>query len=137
MSETQTTDRIELPTGENSGSMIRLLESNIGRWVTAEFFVGSNSLISKSGILMAVSENYLVLYDDATGTEIACDFYSLRFVTFYPLSERPGAASQAQESQTEGTTTDAQGIRQNVSAPVCTPTQAAFNYARRKSRRLE
>lgn len=139
MSETQTIGRIALPDGENSDSMIRLLEGNIGRRVMAEFFVGTDTLILKSGILSAVSENYLVLYDDEAGTDIACDFYSLRFVTFYPLRERSDEADQAPEEQTEQTPLNAQTIRgvQNVSTPMCTPTQAAFNYAKRKSRRLE
>lgn len=41
MSETSLEGGVQLPQGENSGSMIRLLQANLGRQVAAEFWVGT------------------------------------------------------------------------------------------------
>lgn len=58
------------------------LASNIGRSVRAEFIVGSNQYVDKSGILSGVGINYFILQDPSARTYTMCDLYSVRFVTF-------------------------------------------------------
>lgn len=58
------------------------LASNIGKSVRAEFIVGSNQYVDKTGILSAVGINYFVLQDVNSRTYTMCDLYSVRFVTF-------------------------------------------------------
>jgi hypothetical protein len=57
------------------------LMRNIGKRVRAEFTVGENLYIDKTGILREVGVNYFVLEDNVTHAMIMCDLYSVRFVT--------------------------------------------------------
>jgi hypothetical protein len=57
------------------------LRRNIGKRVRAEFTVGENLYIDKTGILREVGVNYFVLEDNVTRAMIMCDLYSVRFVT--------------------------------------------------------
>ncbi len=59
------------------------LNNNIGSFVRAEFIVGSNQFIDKSGRLLEVGINYFVLEEFASRHRILCDLYSVKFVTFY------------------------------------------------------
>ena len=59
------------------------LLSNIGKFVRAEFIVGTNQFMDKSGKLLEVGINYFVLQEFNTNNKIMCDLYSVRFVTFY------------------------------------------------------
>ncbi|OJU15730.1 MAG: hypothetical protein BGN88_15715 [Clostridiales bacterium 43-6] len=52
----------------------------IGKFIRAEFIIGTNSFIDKSGILVEVGVNYFVLQDVNTNTRIMCDLYSVKFV---------------------------------------------------------
>ena len=57
------------------------LTSNIGKSVRAEFVVGGNQFVDKSGILSEVGINYFVLSDPSARTDTMCDLYSVKFVT--------------------------------------------------------
>jgi len=57
------------------------LARNIGKFVKAEFILGSNQYVDKTGRLMAVGVNYFVLQDNVSRAMIMCDLYSVRFVT--------------------------------------------------------
>ncbi|MCI5956950.1 MAG: hypothetical protein MRZ54_08190 [Clostridiales bacterium] len=137
MSEISLEGSVQLPQGENSGSMIRLLQTNLGRQVTAEFWVGSYEIIVKCGILTAVSENYLILYDTESQTDIVCDFYSLRFVTFCAAGARTDAGETADAAQTTLPEASTPIGMQAFSTATRPHAQAALNYTRRKSRKLE
>lgn len=138
MSETSLEGGVQLPQGENSGSMIRLLQANLGRQVAAEFWVGTYEIIVKRGILTAVSENYLILYDDENQTDIVCDFYSLRFVTFCAAGARTDAGESGGTAETASADTSASSAGAQAASAMLRPhAQAALNYTRRKSRKLE
>lgn len=137
MSEISLEGSVQLPQGENSGSMIRLLQANLGRQVAAEFWVGSYEIIVKCGILTAVSENYLILYDTESQTDIVCDFYSLRFVTFCTAGARTDAGETTDAAQTTPPEASTSIGTQAASAATRPHAQAALNYTRRKSRKLE
>lgn len=59
------------------------LRSQIGRRVTVEFLVGSNTLSERSGILLGVGVNYILLNEIEGDDVIACDFYNIKFIHFY------------------------------------------------------
>lgn len=59
------------------------LRSQVGRRVTVEFLIGTNTMTEKSGILLGVGVNYLLLNEIEGDDVIACDFYSIKFIHFY------------------------------------------------------
>lgn len=142
MSRLQQTQGVQLPQEQTQATMVQLLLKNIGRSVIAEFMTGLNEMICKKGEIRAASENYLILTDANTGAEIACDMYSLRFVTFCPMentqseTETQEAAPEAQTQPETQSPIPVNGA-EAVFATARPLTQAAFNYARRKTRRIE
>jgi len=69
------------PPATDPGFIPYYLSSNIGKSVRAEFIVGSNQYVDKTGILTEVGINYFVLSDPSTRTDTMCDLYSVKFVT--------------------------------------------------------
>ncbi len=57
------------------------LTRNIGKNVRAEFVVGTNQFVDKTGILREVGVNYFVLEDYISHARVMCDLYSVKFVT--------------------------------------------------------
>lgn len=57
------------------------LSDNIGKMVRAEFVIGTNQYIDKSGIIREVGVNYFVLRDTFFNVDVMCDLYSVKFVT--------------------------------------------------------
>ncbi|MEG1394666.1 MAG: hypothetical protein RR993_04815 [Clostridia bacterium] len=64
------------------GSMQRLLSLNVGNYISCDFLVGTNTVVTKAGILHDVGEKYLVLYQARNRQYIVCDIFNLKFVTF-------------------------------------------------------
>lgn len=60
------------------------LRTLIGRKVTVNFLIGTNTFVDKSGTLIAVGANYIVLKEIVTGNITFCDYYTIKFVTVYP-----------------------------------------------------
>lgn len=58
------------------------LRTQIGRYAIIDFLIGSNSSVTKSGILVAVGLNYVILQDVATSSFLTCDFFTIKFVSF-------------------------------------------------------
>ncbi len=69
------------PFSTDPGYIPYFLRSNIGRNVRAEFIVGSNQFVDKTGRLLEVGINYFVLEDYISHARVMCDLYSVRFVT--------------------------------------------------------
>lgn len=131
MSQTQQTQtgQITLPVANSDtlGNIQQLLASNLGKEAVAEFFLGANAQVTRSGILTAVGLDYLVLYDDVNLTDIVCDICTLQFVTFYLPGTRPRST----------TTDNTASARLTAESRDSVATMAALNYAKRKSRKLE
>ena len=70
-------------------SFAEVLEKSIGYFVTAEFLIGSNNLVERSGILYAVGNNFMTLQEGPDGPFMICDVYSVKFVTVYNSRTRP------------------------------------------------
>ena len=59
------------------------LVTQIGRTVTVTFLIGSNSMDVRSGTLVGVGANYILINEFETNDIVACDFYSIKFVKIY------------------------------------------------------
>lgn len=59
------------------------IRTQIGRRVTIDFLIGSNNMVSKSGYLLAVAANYILINELDTTDVTACDFYNIKFIRFY------------------------------------------------------
>ena len=70
------------------GSVGEALLRCVGRHVTAEFLVGTDTMVSKSGILYEVGMSYITLYDEGAGAYTICDFFAIKFVTLADPAKR-------------------------------------------------
>jgi hypothetical protein len=77
-----TDDTVAAPPAAEKGYIPWYLASNIGKSVRAEFIIGTNQYVDKTGILSEVGVNYFVLDDTGSRTKTMCDLYSVKFVTF-------------------------------------------------------
>lgn len=59
------------------------LRTQIGRRVTIDFLIGTNTLTDRSGTLLAVGANYLIINPIETDDLLFCDFFTIKFVTVY------------------------------------------------------
>ena len=119
-----------------------LLELNLGRRITAEFYPGRAEAVVKTGMLYAVQPEYFLLTDDY-GNYVAGGFDSLRFVTFCPNCVPADSTPQPRDVQPptgeSDTHTEAAELLQPQTGPRggSTVSAAALNYAKRKARRLD
>ena len=60
-----------------------LMRSQIGRRVKVDFLIGTNTFTDKAGTLVGVGANYILLREANTDDILACDFFNIKFVTFY------------------------------------------------------
>lgn len=70
-------------TAESIQYLNGFIRSQIGRNVSIEFLVGTNQLVTKDGFLLAVGANFILLNPKGTDDILACDFYNIKFITFY------------------------------------------------------
>ena len=59
------------------------IRTQIGRRITVTFLIGSNLLEEKSGFLLGVGANYILINELDTNDLTACDFYNIKFIRFY------------------------------------------------------
>lgn len=59
------------------------LRTQIGRRVKVEFQIGNGNLVTRQGFLLAVGANFILINEDGTDDILSCDFYAIKFVTFY------------------------------------------------------
>ncbi len=59
------------------------LRTQIGNRVRVEFLVGTNTYLEKSGKLLAVGANYIILQEAMSDDLLVCDFFNIKFVTIY------------------------------------------------------
>ncbi len=60
-----------------------ILQKFVGHKVVVEFLIGTNTLPDRSGYLLEVGANYLILNELETDDLLVCDFYSVKFVSVY------------------------------------------------------
>lgn len=59
------------------------LRTQIGNRVRVEFLVGTNTYLERSGKLMAVGANYIILQEAMSDDMLVCDFFNIKFVTIF------------------------------------------------------
>ncbi len=59
------------------------IRTQIGRRITVTFLVGSNLIEEKTGFLLGVGANYILINELDTNDLTACDFYNIKFIRFY------------------------------------------------------
>lgn len=59
------------------------LRTQIGKVVEVEFLIGENNLTTRSGTLLGIGINYILLQDLRTGDITACDFNNIKFIRFF------------------------------------------------------
>lgn len=59
------------------------LRTMIGRKVTVDFLIGTGTLVDKTGTLLGVGANYILLNELETDDLLICDFYSIKFIRIY------------------------------------------------------
>lgn len=72
------------PTVLDPGYVPAYLRTQIGKRVRAEFNIGTNMYMDRSGILREVGISYFVLEDNITRVRVMCDLYSLKFLSSEP-----------------------------------------------------
>ena len=76
-----------LPDGLQNGvdpeTIQEVIALSVGNYVVVEFLIGTNNIVRKEGVLTAVGVSWLLLYDEASGTSVVCDMYSVKFVTYF------------------------------------------------------
>lgn len=70
-------------TGSSLQFLNGFLRTQIGRKVLVEFLIGTNTLVDRSGVLVAVGTNYILINESETDDLLACDYYNIKFVRFY------------------------------------------------------
>lgn len=70
-------------TGDNLQYLNGFLRTQIGRPVLVTFLIGTNTLTDRSGILLGVGINYILINETQTDDVLACDFYNIKFIRFY------------------------------------------------------
>jgi hypothetical protein len=59
------------------------LRTQIGSKVTVSFLIGTNTFQDRTGILLAVGANYIIINEVETDDILFCDFYTIKFVKVY------------------------------------------------------
>lgn len=70
-------------TTESLQYMNGFMRTQIGRRVTIEFLIGTNTLTDRTGTLLAVGANYILINEVETDDILLCDFFSIKFIKFY------------------------------------------------------
>lgn len=70
-------------TAESLQYLNGFLRTQIGRPVLVDFLIGTNTLVDKSGTLLGVGINYILIREAETDDLLACDFYNIKFIKFY------------------------------------------------------
>lgn len=59
----------------------QMLFESVGKFVVCRFLIGSGNMVTMSGVLKNVGNDYFVLEDPCTQMMTTCDLYSLKFVS--------------------------------------------------------
>lgn len=73
----------------NSGSVdVRsyqeVLFESVGKFMVCRFLVGTENMISVTGMLKNVGNDFFVLEDPCTKMQTTCDLYSVKFISVLP-----------------------------------------------------
>ena len=70
-------------TAESVQYLNGFIRTQVGWRVSIDFLVGSNTIITKSGYLLGVAANYILINELDTNDLTTCDFYNIKFIRVY------------------------------------------------------
>lgn len=70
-------------TAESIQYLNGFIRTQIGRRITVTFLIGSSLIEEKTGYLLGVGANYILINELDTNDLTACDFYNIKFIRFY------------------------------------------------------
>lgn len=73
----------QAPAAQSMQYLNGFLSTQIGSRVKVEFLVGTNTYLDKSGKLLEVGANYIILQEAMTDDLLVCDFFNIKFVTIF------------------------------------------------------
>lgn len=59
------------------------MRTQIGRRVQVQFLLGTNTITDRTGTLLGVGANYILLNETDSDDLLACDFYNIKFIRIY------------------------------------------------------
>ena len=76
-------------------------ELNVGKYASVDFLIGTEQLVRREGTIFAVGASYLILRNPTDQEYIVCDFYSIKFTTFYEPNSRNETAAKTRSNYTQ------------------------------------
>ena len=70
-------------TGESIQYLNGFMRTQVGRRIEVDFLIGSDDLVTKTGFLLGVGANYILINELGTSNLTSCDFYNIKFVTYF------------------------------------------------------
>ena len=74
-------DVSNIPIVFTKGTTPDILNRIRGEFCVCEFIIGSDTMVTKSGIMYNVGLSYFTLYNITNNEYVVCDIYSLKFIT--------------------------------------------------------
>lgn len=59
------------------------MRTQIGRRITVDFLVGANTIVQKTGYLLGVAQDYILINEIDTNDITTCDYYNIKFIKYY------------------------------------------------------
>ena len=99
--------------GVDPGTIQEIIAYSVGSYAVVEFLIGTQNIVRKEGVITAVGVSWLLLYDQASGTSVVCDMYSVKFVTYFDPGRVPSGTSSLQSAQQQMNAQNPARNRQN------------------------
>ena len=105
------------PNGTNGNvdpsTIQEIISLSVGSYAVVEFLIGTQNIVRKEGVITAVGVSWLLLYDQAAGTSVVCDMYSVKFVTYFDPGRLPTDTGSIQSAQQQMNAQNQARNRQN------------------------
>ena len=59
------------------------MRTQIGRRITVDFLMGANTIVQKTGYLLGVAQDYILINEIDTNDITTCDYYNIKFIRYY------------------------------------------------------
>ena len=66
----------------NLQNMNGFLKTQTGKNISVQFLIGNNALLEKTGTLLAVGDNYILMRESDNNEILLCDFDNIKFIRF-------------------------------------------------------
>ena len=70
-------------TAENLRYHNGFMRTQIGRRITVDFLMGANTIVQKTGYLLGVAQDYILINEIDTNDITTCDYYNIKFIRYY------------------------------------------------------